>query len=244
MKAIPEHQRLLLDLAEIDAAKDRLQQTAKRLPEQQHLNRMHTERSAKRAEIVKLTGALEATETEAKRVRDDIAVVNARIARDESKIADSADGSTTVELKRELDTLARRSAVLSETEAALREQELREKAALHTAQEQLRSLETETADLESRREQAVASLRDEAKRNAKERAALTEKIPAELVALYDERRARNGIGASLLVGNVTSATGVRLDPGLLNTIRRADPDEVIICPDSGGVLVRPFANNR
>ncbi len=63
-------------------------------------------------------------------------------------------------------------------------------------------------------------------------------MPAELLALYDRQRARYGFGASLLQGGVSTASGVALNNSDLQDIRRAAPDDVVLCPDSDAILVR------
>ena len=63
-------------------------------------------------------------------------------------------------------------------------------------------------------------------------------MSAELVALYEKQRARYGVGASLLRRGVSEASGVQLFPDELETVRKAAPDDVLICPSSSAILVR------
>jgi predicted nucleic acid-binding Zn-ribbon protein len=65
-------------------------------------------------------------------------------------------------------------------------------------------------------------------------------LPAELMALYEKQRERYGIGAGLLVNGVSVATGIRLSESDLDTIRHAESDDVLLCPDSNCILVRPM----
>jgi predicted nucleic acid-binding Zn-ribbon protein len=65
-------------------------------------------------------------------------------------------------------------------------------------------------------------------------------LPAELMALYEKQRERYGIGAGLLVNGVSVATGMRLSERDLDTIRHAESDDVLLCPDSNCILVRPI----
>ena len=64
------------------------------------------------------------------------------------------------------------------------------------------------------------------------------KVPDDLLALYERQRARYGFGASLLQGGVSTASGVTLTGSDLQTVRRAAPDDVVLCPDSEAILVR------
>jgi predicted nucleic acid-binding Zn-ribbon protein len=63
-------------------------------------------------------------------------------------------------------------------------------------------------------------------------------VPAELLALYEKQRARYGVGASLLRGGVSSASGVALNSSDMTMVRAAAPDVVLLCPDSNAILVR------
>ena len=64
------------------------------------------------------------------------------------------------------------------------------------------------------------------------------RIPADLLDLYEKQRARYGIGASLLRGGVSLAAGVALGAADLDRVRAADPNAVLICPESSAILVR------
>ena len=63
-------------------------------------------------------------------------------------------------------------------------------------------------------------------------------MPDDLLALYEKQRARYGVGASMLQGGVSLASGVALNSSDMSTIRAAAPDDVLLCPDSNAVLVR------
>jgi predicted nucleic acid-binding Zn-ribbon protein len=67
-------------------------------------------------------------------------------------------------------------------------------------------------------------------------------LPAELMALYEKQRERYGIGAGLLVNGVSVATGMRLSESDLDTIRHAESDDVLLCPDSNCILVRQMGD--
>jgi predicted nucleic acid-binding Zn-ribbon protein len=63
-------------------------------------------------------------------------------------------------------------------------------------------------------------------------------LPEELVALYDKQRARYGVGAARLVGGVSLASNMKLSPSDLADVRSAADDDVVLCPDSGAILIR------
>ncbi|MFM6967529.1 MAG: zinc ribbon domain-containing protein [Microbacteriaceae bacterium] len=70
------------------------------------------------------------------------------------------------------------------------------------------------------------------------RAEILGQVPTELADLYERQRERYGVGASFLQRGITSASGVQLSPSQLDEIRLADPNSVIICPDSNAILIR------
>lgn len=73
---------------------------------------------------------------------------------------------------------------------------------------------------------------------ARTRATIVSELPTDFVELYERQRERYGVGASFLHRGITGASGVQLSPSQLDDIRRTDPDEVILCPDSNAILVR------
>ena len=71
-----------------------------------------------------------------------------------------------------------------------------------------------------------------------ERTAILGSISTELGLLYERQYERYGYGASHLTRGVTTATGVTLTEAELDVVRRAAPDDVLMCPDSNAILVR------
>ncbi len=84
----------------------------------------------------------------------------------------------------------------------------------------------------------MGGLDEERKQAETERAAIAGRVPDDLLALYEKQRARYGVGASMLQGGVSLASGVALNSSDMSTMRAAAPDDVLLCPDSNAVLVR------
>lgn len=243
MRASPDDQRLLLDLASLDAARARMQRTANALPEQRHLAELEADRSHRRAELARRTGVVEDSDAELARVRSDVEVVEQRMARDEQRLTATASPKDAAALERELETLRRRRGDLEDIELEIMERLDAERAELDAARAERDRVEAEASELTRLRDEAIASLRREATENAVARQELVARLPEDLVAFYDARRGR-GPGAAELVGNVTMATGVELDHADLVRIAAAEPDEVVLCPDSGAILVRTERSAR
>jgi predicted nucleic acid-binding Zn-ribbon protein len=71
------------------------------------------------------------------------------------------------------------------------------------------------------------------------RVAASEAIPADLLALYEELRARlGGIGAARLVRGSCTGCHLALPATEVDRIKREPPDVVIRCDQCGRVLVR------
>ena len=84
----------------------------------------------------------------------------------------------------------------------------------------------------------IAAAHDRLDALARQRAAVIAELPAEFVELYERQRERYGVGASFLQRGITSASGVQLSPSQLEEVRLADPDAVLMCPDSNAILIR------
>lgn len=244
MKASPNDQQQLLELARLDAQRARLEHTAKNLPEQHHLLELKDERSARRAELVRMTGIVEDSEAELRRQQSDVELVEQRLRRDEERLANARNAKDAQGLEHEIATLKKRRSDLEDIEIELMERLERERRELDTARETRDRVEQQADELTALRDRAVENLKQEARANALARRELVAKLPNELVEQYESCRGRGGVGAAELVGAVTMATGVTLDHADLVKISQAPADEVILCPDSGAILVRTERSAR
>ena len=96
----------------------------------------------------------------------------------------------------------------------------------------------ERAEVEARLGGAMATVLSEQNHAKANRATIAEKLPQDLLALYERQRERYGTGASLLRGGVSGASGLKLNEHDMAIIRAAAPDDVLLCPDSNAILVR------
>ncbi|MDO5052265.1 MAG: hypothetical protein Q4E05_05165 [Pseudoclavibacter sp.] len=238
MRATPEAQRVLLELAAVDAERIGLQEQARSMPEQRRLRDLQTARAEHRAWVAGSTGAVEELEAETARLESDVRLVNERLARDEERSQRSSSAKELAGLEHEIASLRRRREQLEDAELELMERSEAARAELERARSAQREVEAQAERLTSERDARRAELQARAKVNSAARAALLRRIEPELLALYERQRERYGVGAAELVGEITSGSNVRIDPSELSRILAADPDEVLLCPDSGAVLVR------
>jgi len=238
LKASTEEQARLLDLQALDTKLQQLDHRAKTLPEVAQLASLAAEAERLRLQRARETGTVEDARTELKRVESDVAVIEARIARDDARLQASSSVKDVAGLEHELSGLRRRHDELEEIELVVMEKlETLENGVRLTAAEHAQARETITS-ITAARDASLTAIADERAVNAANRQAIAGAVPSELMALYERQRARYGLGASHLRGGVSSASGVKLLENEMALIRSAAPDDVLMCPDSQAILVR------
>jgi predicted nucleic acid-binding Zn-ribbon protein len=238
LKAAPEDQALLLDMQTLDTTLQQLARRADKLPEREIVDRLDSTRTALERTRAEQSGAAEDVRLELKRTEADVEVVQARIVRDTERLNTSASVKDVAALEQELEALGRRKSDLEDIELAVMEALEQREADLAATEGELATLSTAIAEATTARDAALAEIEAERAAAAANRQAVAEKVPADLLALYEKQRERYGTGASHLRGGVSSASGVALAATEMTKIRAADPDDVILCPDSSAILVR------
>jgi predicted nucleic acid-binding Zn-ribbon protein len=238
LKAAPEDQALLLELQTLDTTLQQLARRAEKLPERDIVDRLASTRTALERTRAEQSGAAEDVRLELKRTEADVEVVQARITRDTERVNTSASVKDVAALEQELAALARRKSDLEDIELAVMETLEQREAELAATEGELATLSTAIAEATTARDAALAEIEAERAHAAANRQALAAKVPADLLALYEKQRERYGTGASHLRGGVSSASGVALAATDMTKIRAAEPDDVILCPDSSAILVR------
>jgi len=238
LKASPDDQALLLDLQAIDTRLQQLEHRAKSLPEHAALQALRVENSELLVTLAEQKGVLEDARIELKRVESDVQVVEARISRDSARLQASSSTKDVAALEQELAALKKRQFDLEEIELAVMERVEDQDAVVGHLGEQVGALQGRMADLEGERDAAMKVI-DAERTNAKaNRSAIVDKVPADLLALYEKQRDRYGTGASLLRGGVSQASGLALNASDMVIVRAAAPDDVLLCPESSAILVR------
>lgn len=238
MRADPADQRLLLDIQARDISLSQLAAKLRALesdPEHAQLTaHLHEARTLLRDQLA----LADSVGTEVQRAESDVSMVQARIDRDTERVEHTSSAKDAQGLSHELQTLHERKATLEEVQLELMERlESAQREAAETSEEVVR-LEAALEQTTARTTQARESMQREMDEIRNARAECAQRVPAELLALYERQRERYGYGASHLQGGVTSASGVVLTESDLATIRQAASDDVILCPDSNAILVR------
>lgn len=238
LKATPESQAALLTLQASDMRLQQLAHQMKTVPQLARLSELAVESERLRQQLLADMGAVEDARLELGRVEADVAVVEARMARDAERLASSSSVKDVAGLEHEIESLRRRRDDLEEIQLGVMER----LEALEAAAEESTRLRDAVLDeiltVEEERDVALSSIEMERTHADANRSELAATIPSELLELYERQRARYGAGASHLRAGVSSASGVRLTESDMARIRAASPDEVILCPDSDAILVR------
>ena len=240
MKASPEAQLRLLELADLDAELSRLGHRRRSLPELEEYQRIE----ARDGELGDELTTLEAQESDLAReqakAEGDVEQVRARVERDRTRL-DTGQVSSPRELENlqsEIVSLGRRQSDLEEI--VLDVMERRE-----AVQQRRDSLAAERAELArqgeevaARRDAALAEIAEQASKAGSQRDSVAAGEPADLLALYDKLRAQHGVGAAALRRGRCEGCHLSLNTVDLTRIRAAAPDEVLRCEECRRILIR------
>jgi len=238
LTASPAIQARLLDLQALDTRMTQLARREQSLPERATLDAILAERVTLAADVSASAGTLEDAEIELKRIESDVAVVEARMARDDERMLATSSAKEATAFEHELETLRRRRSDLEDIELAVMEKVEEHQSALDALAGALAELDERRADAEAAVAAAIAAIAQEREQVAADRAVIVAALPEDLLALYERQRARYGVGASLLRRGISEASGVALLADELAAVRAAAPDAVLLCPSSEAILVR------
>jgi predicted nucleic acid-binding Zn-ribbon protein len=241
VKASPEAQLRLLELAELDAELGRLEHRRRGLPEHDELTRLEQRDRALRDE----TAALEAKAGDLKREQAkadaDVEQVRSRISRDRARL-DAGQVSSPRELENlqsEIESLHRRQSDLEDVELDVMERLEATQARLKEAVVERGAISTDIDAVTARRDVALADIAELSDAASQRRAAIVADEPADLVELYERLRAQHGgVGAAALRRGQCQGCHLTLNTVDLNAIRAAAPDDVLRCEECRRILVR------
>ncbi len=237
MKARPADQLLLLDLARLDAT-IRVADHQRRNPGQSaRVAELLSQRQTQSAELTRLLGERDDARAELARLESDVSLVDARVARDAERLAATSNPKEAQGLERELASLAKRKGDLEDAELELMERLETSDAAVAAQEAVIAATNEEGARLSAEGKAAVARATADGEAAARDRQAVAATVPAELLDLYDRLAAR-GVGAGLLRRRTCEGCHMVLSGTDLQTLRQAADDDVVMCPECGGILIR------
>lgn len=238
LRAAPQDQEKLLDLQAIDTRTQQIAHAKRNLPQLAELATLAASDDALRRRLAAEQGTLDDLRTELRRIESDVEVVDTRMARDSARLQATASAKDAQGLEHELASLGRRKSDLEDMELAVMEKLEEQEAVMAGLEGERDALALRREGLEADRDRSVAALDAEAADLVGKREALVATLPADLVELYERLRSRYGIGAALLRRGVSGGSNVALTASDLAAVRSAAPDEVVLDPESGCILVR------
>jgi predicted nucleic acid-binding Zn-ribbon protein len=240
VNADPAAQRRLLDLAAVDAELTLAAHRRRSLPELAEVEQADKDLLSGRDSVVAAETAASDLDREIRKLEAEIDQVRAREDRDRGLLDSGSisSGKQLEDLQHELATLRRRQTVLEDDLLEVMERREVTVADLERGRAALADVEQRRLDAARRRDAALAELASTEEHAQRERGILVQGLPADLVALYERIRARNGTGAALLRECRCGACRLELDRNAIAHLREAAPDVVIRCEECGVVLVR------
>lgn len=240
MKASPSDQRSILDIARFDQQTNSLRHKAANLPELAEL--ASTTVKANNARDLRIAAETELSDVkrELARAEGDVEQIVSRIARDEARLnGGSASAKELEQLQHEVGTLGVRKAELEEIELEI----MMRVDAINDRINSLKAEEAEhgalIAELEIRKENALATINNDLDLITKDRAATIQGIEKSLVDLYEKiRETTGGAGAAALSAGSCSGCNLSINAVELKRVSELTDDEVVRCEECRCILVR------
>ena len=241
MKASPDAQLRLLELADIDAELTRLEHRRRGLPEHAELSRLEQRDRELRDELAVLQAQEGDLRREQAKAEADVEQVRTRIDRDRVRL-DAGQVSSPRELENlqsEIESLHRRQSDLEEVVLDVMERQETTESRLQAAGAEREQVGADAAVAIASRDVALAEIGEQAGKAADRRAAVLADEPADLVDLYERLRVQHGgVGAAALRRGRCEGCHLSLNTVDLNAIRAAPGDEVLRCEECRRILVR------
>jgi predicted nucleic acid-binding Zn-ribbon protein len=240
MKASPSDQRSILDIQRFDQQAVSLRHKAATLPELAELASVTVKANNARDLRIAAETEFNDVKRELLRAEGDVEQIVSRITRDETRLnGGSASPKELEQLQHEVGTLGVRRAELEEVELEImmridainaRIEELKAEEAVHAGT---------IADLEIRKENAMASINNSLDAIVKDRSETLQSIDKALIDLYEKiRESSGGIGAAALVGGSCTGCNLSVNTVELKRIAELPEDEVVRCEECRCILVR------
>jgi hypothetical protein len=240
VKASPEAQLRLLELADLDAELARLGHRRRSLPEAAQLEQADARAAELRDGIVMADTELGDLAREQARAERDVEQVRARIDRDQTRLdgGQVAAARELENLQTEIQSLLRRQSDLEDIVLDAMERREAAQARRDSLAAEQATLTAQVKELAARRDAALEEISEQAGKADARRATVAAEIPADVLKLYDKLREQHGVGAAALRRGRCEGCHLALNTVEANRIRAAAPDEVIRCEECRRILVR------
>jgi len=239
VKASVSDQRSILDIQKFDQQSATLKNKAATLPELAEISTTTINQNNVRDLRIAAETELSDVKRELARAEGDVEQIVTRIERDEKRLASGTGTPKELEqTQHELGTLGVRRSELEEVELEImmRVDGIKDRISALTTEEN--ELALVLADLNIRKENALAAIHTELEGIETDRKATTQSVGAELLALYEKIRESSGIGAAALAGNQCKGCNLTMNTIELQRISGLAEDEVVRCEECRCILVR------
>jgi predicted nucleic acid-binding Zn-ribbon protein len=241
VKASPEAQLRLLELAEIDAELTRLEHRRRGLPEHDELSQLAQRDRELRDELATLDAREGDLKREQGKAEADVEQVRTRIDRDRSRL-DAGQVSSPRELENlqsEIESLHRRQSDLEEVVLDVMERREGTQGRQQAAAAERSQITADAGAAIARRDAALAEIGEQVGKATDRRTGVLADEPADLIDLYERLRVQHGgVGAAALRRGRCEGCHLSLHTVDLNEIRAAAADEVLRCEECRRILVR------
>jgi len=240
VKADPGDQQLLLELQELDTRLAQLAHRRATLPELAELDQLAQELSALEDQRARAQVQVDDLDRDIARLERDVEQVRARKERNAERLASGRGPARELEaLQHEIMSLDRRQSELEDAELELMEQRELAQAAVDEITSTIAAKSQRRAEVEERRDTALTEIAAEESESTAARSLLVERLPSDLVTLYERIRAdTGGQGAALLRAGRCGGCRLELSGSERARIKAAPPDEVVRCDECRRILVR------
>ena len=237
MNASPADQRRLLEVADLDTRIRQADAARRNPPQAARVQALIAQRQEFAQELTRRLGVRDDLRADLARIESDVAMVDARRARDAERLASTSNMKEAQGLESELGSLARRKSDLEDAELEVMERLEEADAAVAEQEVVIADTNAEGSLLSAEAKRVVASATAAFEAATRDRAAVAGSIAPDLLAYYDRVAARSS-GAALLRRGTCEGCRMVLAGTDLQAVRLAAEDAVVTCPECGCILVR------
>ncbi len=237
MNASPADQRRLLEVADLDTRIRQADAARRNPPQAARVQALLAQRQEFAQELTTRLGVRDDLRADLARIESDVAMVDARRARDAERLASTSNMKEAQGLESELGSLARRKSDLEDAELEVMERLEEADAAVAAQEAVIDDTNTEGSLLSAEAKRVVAEATAAFEAATRDRAAVAGSIAPELLTYYDRVAARSSGAAQLRRGTCEGCRMVLAGTDM-QAVRLAAEDAVITCPECGCILVR------
>lgn len=237
MKATPDIQKLLLNVAELDLAISRSEQDVQNILKGEKLSVLRDELASVNEKFLGLRNQEENFAKEIEKVATDLASVEKRIDHDRKLVNTSSSAKDIDGIEHEIRSLKVRKSDLEDLELSLMgslEQAQVDRAEVEAIKV---SLASQIAELESSVEALLVKAKSALALSVQERASKLAALPEDLANRYLKLASRS-VGAAALVGRECGACRIALTAAAYDEVVATPVDEIPSCPNCQALLVR------